>query len=90
MVIFQGKLRGDTPPNRVRVVWTDGSVEPYDEWMMVTMHGIVEGWTKIGVRPSNDGPQFCIPNFQHCSGLTVLRGGGGRGTKTEKQRERDF
>ena len=37
MVNSKGKLRGDTPPNRVRIVWTARSVEPADKWMMVTI-----------------------------------------------------
>ena len=36
MVISKGKLRGDTPPNRVWIMWTAGWVEPGDEWMSVT------------------------------------------------------
>ena len=39
MVTSKGKLGGDTLPNRVRIVWTAGVVEPVDKWMMVTMLG---------------------------------------------------
>ena len=31
---FQGKLRGEGPPKRVRIVWTADWVEPGDKWMM--------------------------------------------------------
>ena len=39
MLNSKGKLQGDTPPNRVQIVWTAGSVEPDDKWMMGTMLG---------------------------------------------------
>ena len=39
MLNFQGKLRGEGPPKRVRIVWTAGWVEPGDKWMMVTILG---------------------------------------------------
>ena len=39
MVNSKGKLQGDTLSNRVLIVWTAGSVEPDDKWMMVTMLG---------------------------------------------------
>ena len=39
MVNSKGKLQGDTLPNRMWIVWTAGSVEPDDKWMMVTMLG---------------------------------------------------
>ena len=35
----QGKLRGEGPPKRMRIVWTDGWVEPGDKWMMETTLG---------------------------------------------------
>ena len=34
MVNSQGKLRGEGPPKRMRIVWTDGWVEPGDKWMV--------------------------------------------------------
>ena len=37
MVNSQGKLRGEGPPKRMRIVWTDGWVEPGDKWMMETI-----------------------------------------------------
>ena len=39
MVNSKGNLLGVTSPNQVRIVWTAGSVEPDDKWMMVTMLG---------------------------------------------------
>ena len=39
MVNSMGKFRVDSLPNRVRIVWTAGSLEPDDMWMMVTMLG---------------------------------------------------
>ena len=36
MVKSKGKLRGEGPPNQVRIVWTAGWSEPGDKWMMVT------------------------------------------------------
>ena len=37
---FQGKLRGEGPPKRVRIVWTAGWVEPGDKGTMVTILGL--------------------------------------------------
>ena len=37
MVNSKGKLKGETPLNQVRIVWTTGWVEPCDKWMMVTI-----------------------------------------------------
>ena len=39
MVNSKGKLQGEGPPKRVRIVWTAGWVEPGDKWMMVTILG---------------------------------------------------
>ena len=39
MVNSQGQLRGEGPPKRMRIVWTDGWVEPGDKWMMETTLG---------------------------------------------------
>ena len=39
MVNSYGKLRGEGPPKRMWIVWTDGWVEPGDMWMMVTILG---------------------------------------------------
>ena len=45
MVNSKGKIRGDISPNQVRIVWTAGSVEPDDKWMMVTMLvAITQAW----------------------------------------------
>ena len=49
MVNSKGKLQGDTLPNRVRIVWTAGSVEPDDKWMMVTIIHLSPGSTQPAV-----------------------------------------
>ena len=37
MVNFHEKLRGEGPRKRMRIVGTDGWVEPGDKWMMMTL-----------------------------------------------------
>ena len=34
-----GKLQGECPAKRVRIVWTAGWVEPGDKWMMMPILG---------------------------------------------------
>ena len=34
-----GKLRGEGPPNRVRIVWIAGWAAPDQKWMMLTILG---------------------------------------------------
>ena len=54
MVNFKGKLRGDTPPNRV---WTAGSVEPDGMWHsnMVTIIHLAAANRRV--RPSTVAPK---------------------------------
>ena len=49
MVISKGKLRGDTPPNRVWIMWTAGWVEPCYKLMMVTIIHLSAGSTEPAV-----------------------------------------
>ena len=69
MVNSKGKLRGDTPPNHVRIMWTTGLVKPDDKWMMVTMHAWVMALVTIihlsaalnhWVGPPTVAPKGCI------------------------------
>ena len=52
MVNFLGKLRGEGPPKRVRIVWTAGWVEPGDNLMMVTI-------LHLSAAPKGQSPQIC-------------------------------
>ena len=49
MVNSKGKLRGEGPPKRVRIVWTAGCVEPGVKWMMATIIPLSPGSTQPAV-----------------------------------------
>ena len=59
MLNSKGKLQGDTPPSRVQIVWTAGSVEPDDKWMMVTIIHLSAA-PNLWVGPQTDAPKGSI------------------------------
>ena len=88
MVNFKGELRGDTPPNRMWIVWTVGLLEPDDKWMIVTMLGLWPCMVTIIHLP--EAPN-CLVGPRQLFKKAVFdtfifeEGSGGRGTKNPLQ-----
>ena len=60
----------------MRIVWTAGSVEPDDKWMMVTIIHLSVA-PNLWVGPQTDAPKAVFDTF-------IFEGGGGGGSGVQK------